>query len=137
MWVDALKKLLWPIAILTLLLLPGWEIIDRWDQQATDALERVLKWGFGTGVGFALAWLVVRLVDVFVWTLLEKRLSSPFPRLLKDLFAGIIFLMAAMTIASLVFGQSVAGIWATSGVMGIVVGFALRNMIADVFWVSP
>ena len=133
MWGDAIKRLVWPILILALLLIPGWGIIGRWDQQAADTLERVMKWGLGTGVGFALAWLVVRLVEVFVWTLLEKRLSAPVPRLLKDLVAGVIFLMAAMTIAGLVFGQSVAGAWATSGVMGIVVGFALRNMIADVF----
>lgn len=32
-----------------------------------------------------------------------------------------------------VFGKSVAGIWATSSVAGLVLGFALRSMILDIF----
>ena len=38
-----------------------------------------------------------------------------------------------MGVLATVFEQSVTGIWATSGVFGIVVGIALRNVILDVF----
>ena len=38
-----------------------------------------------------------------------------------------------MGVLATVFEQSITGIWATSGVFGIVVGIALRNVILDVF----
>ena len=55
------------------------------------------------------------------------------PRLVKDIVATIIFLIAVTGIASFVFHRSITGFWAASGALGIVVGFALRSMILDVF----
>jgi RNase P/RNase MRP subunit p29 len=38
-----------------------------------------------------------------------------------------------MGVVATVFDKSITGIWATSGVFGIVLGIALRNVILDVF----
>jgi small-conductance mechanosensitive channel/CRP-like cAMP-binding protein len=128
-----ISRLATPIGILVLFLIPGWPVLTEYGTEAADLSQRILARVLGTGLGLAFAWLLVRLIDVFVWNLLEGKLKTPVPRLIKDVGAGLIFLVAGTTIVSLVFKQSVAGIWATSGIVGIVVGFALRNMIADVF----
>lgn len=73
------------------------------------------------------AWLTNRLINLFF---LEKRV---FPKLLKDLVAVIIFIMAISGIMVITFGQSITGIWATSGVGIAVLGFALKNVILDSF----
>jgi len=55
------------------------------------------------------------------------------PRLLKDITAGFLYIVAATGVLAVVFHKPVTGIWAASGVMGIVLGFAVRNIILDVF----
>lgn len=114
-------------------MIPGWPVLTEYGTEAANLSQRILGRILGTGIGLAIAWFLVRLVDIFGWGFIEYKLTNPVPRLIKDIGAGLIFLVAGMTIISLVFKQSVAGIWATSGIVGIVVGFALRNMIADVF----
>jgi small-conductance mechanosensitive channel/CRP-like cAMP-binding protein len=130
---SRISRLIVPFVVLVVFLLPGWPVLTEYGTEAADLTQRILGRILGTGIGFAFAWLLVRLVEIFFWGFIEHRLTSPIPRLIKDIGAGLIFLVAGMTIISLVFKQSVAGIWATSGIVGIVVGFALRNMIADVF----
>jgi small-conductance mechanosensitive channel len=127
------KRLLGPTLLLLVLLIPGWPLLDRYGAEARELSQRVVFWILGSAIGLSVAWLLVRLIDVCFWAVLEKRLQSPVPRLLRDIGAGIVFLIAGITIVSLVFRQSVTGLWATSGVVGLVVGLAVRNMIADVF----
>ena len=130
---TSISRLIVPFCVLVAFLLPGWPVLTEYGTEAASLSQRILGRILGTGVGLAIAWFLVRVVDLFCWGLIERRLTAPIPRLIKDIGAGLIFLVAIMTIISLVFKQSVAGLWATSGVVGIVVGFALRNMIADVF----
>lgn len=128
-----LKKLVWPTLLVLLVLLPGWPIVMEQASEAAGATRRVLGYFFGVAIGIALAWWIVRLIDVFVWGMLAARSSTHVPRLLKDIVAALVFLIMGITVLELVFKQSVAGIWATTGVVGLVVGLALRSMIADVF----
>ncbi len=55
------------------------------------------------------------------------------PRLVHDLVRVLFFGAAVATIVAVVFEQPISGMIATSGVAVAVIGFALRNMIADVF----
>jgi small-conductance mechanosensitive channel/CRP-like cAMP-binding protein len=69
-----------------------------------------------------------------LWDRLVGRIiDRPVPRLVKDSLALIVFLFAGAGIVAIVFGQSIFGIWATSGAVGIVLGIALRSIILDVF----
>lgn len=80
------------------------------------------------------AWLLTLLLNQFFWDGLIARIARrSVPKLLKSVFAIIIFALALTGILSFVFGKDVTVVWATSGVLGIVLGFALRNMIQDVF----
>jgi small-conductance mechanosensitive channel/CRP-like cAMP-binding protein len=102
-----------------------------------DAVARlgdVVSYGIQIGLWVSGAYLIVRLVNVLFWDrLVAGGLGAPVPRLLKDCLAIVVYLIAAAGIIGIVFGQSVAGIWATSGAIGIVLGLALRSIILDIF----
>lgn len=92
--------------------------------------------GYVVGVGFWLctALAVNRLLAVLLW---NRMLTGPgtggTPRLLIDLTSFALYSLAVTMIVGSVFGQSLTGFWATSGVLGLVLGFALRNLILDLF----
>ena len=73
-------------------------------------------------------------MTVFVWDGVIAGISGrPVPRLPKDFTGMIFFGIAIMGVLATVFDKSITGIWATSGVFGVVLGIALRNVILDVF----
>jgi small-conductance mechanosensitive channel/CRP-like cAMP-binding protein len=125
------RKLFWPTILLVAVLLIGWNWLnlEEWTKASSSMDSKVVRAIFGV----VLAWLGVRLIDVLVWRLIELRIETSIPRLLKDSVAAIVFLIAFILIVAVVFQKPVTGIWATSGVVGVVLGFALQSMIADVF----
>jgi small-conductance mechanosensitive channel/CRP-like cAMP-binding protein len=88
----------------------------------------------GMGGWIALAWTGARLFDLLLLRAARTaRRSAPYPRLLGDLVRVVLFTAAGVLITVQVFGQSALGLVATSGIVVAVVGFALRNIISDVF----
>lgn len=130
---QSVQRLLWPALTLGLLLVPGWSLLERYGGEARELSEKTIYWGLGTAIGFTLAWLLVRLIEVVVWGLVETRFGTPVPRLLKDVVVALVFLIAGITIVGIVFQRDVTGLWVSSGIFGIVVGLAVRGTIADVF----
>jgi small-conductance mechanosensitive channel/CRP-like cAMP-binding protein len=100
-----------------------------------DANEKSLL-GYVVGVGFwmSAANAATRFLFVLVWTPMA---SGPkvrgAPQLLVDLVTFTTYALAITMIVGSVFGRSLTGFWATSGVLGLVLGFALRNLILDLF----
>ena len=133
----AVSKLWIPVGIFLFFLLSIFsreELLDRFLGNASTIVRQVIEYGTQIGLWLSAAFLVQRLITVFVWDGLISGISGrPIPRLPKDFTAIIVFSIAGIGVLSTVFGQSVTGIWATSGVFGIVVGIALRNVILDVF----
>lgn len=77
---------------------------------------------------------VISATNRYFWDYFVARLAKrPAPPLIKNAFAALILLMAVTGIIGEVFGRDVTGIWATSSVIGVVLGFALRNTLQDVF----
>jgi small-conductance mechanosensitive channel/CRP-like cAMP-binding protein len=96
--------------------------------------SRILSLLFQTGIWLSTAWLINRLISVFIWEgLVFKKTGKQIPKLLKDLVVVVIFFIVLLGIMSTVFGYSLTGFWATSGIVGIVLGFALQNIILDTF----
>ena len=78
---------------------------------------------------FAIAWFVSRVLAMALdQAAVRKR---PYPRLLKDLIAAVLFLVAFAATVSLFMGQGVVGALAGSGLVLAMLGFAIRNVVAD------
>ncbi len=78
--------------------------------------------------------LTQAVVNVFIWRgVFSKSMRGEVPKLLVDLCRIFIYLCAITGIAGTVFRYSLTGFWTTSSVFGLILGFALRNMILDLF----
>ena len=89
---------------------------------------------FGVGAWLSAAFFANRLVNVFLWqTVFERLTGTVAPRLLTQISGAVIFFLAALGIVGTAFNQSLTGILAASGAMGLVLGLALQTMIRDVF----
>jgi len=83
---------------------------------------------------FCLASLLNRLVRTLLWDgLLARRGGIRLPRLLLDIATVAIYAGALALVVGGILGQPLTGFWATSGALGLVTAFALRNMILDLF----
>lgn len=70
--------------------------------------------------------------------ILDRIFSSTFsagkvPQLVKNIIVLLVFVSTGICIISFVFNKQVAGIWATSGMVGVLLGLALQGMIRDMF----
>ncbi|MBI1368855.1 MAG: mechanosensitive ion channel [Planctomycetes bacterium] len=109
-----------------LLIYFGFDIRD----QALIILQRIIE----TGMGLSLAWLGCALIDAFFWHMLvEARTGQPAPRLLVAIMRVLIVALAISIIVAQVFDQPLTGVLVSSGVVGIVLGFALQRTINDLF----
>jgi small-conductance mechanosensitive channel/CRP-like cAMP-binding protein len=109
----------------------------------TDALPRLL--GIGTEHVAAmvllqianvlwwltLAHLAIRVTDLLLWRGLLG--GQEVPKLLKDVIGAAYYIAALFAVVGFVFEQPVTGLLATSGVVAVVLGFALQNTLSDVF----
>jgi small-conductance mechanosensitive channel/CRP-like cAMP-binding protein len=134
---DVLKRLAVPLALFGVfasLAFFGEGLLVQFGAEAISQTRRVASYTLQIGIWLASAMLLNRLLAVFFWDMaIQRALGRPVPRLLKDVAGALIYLVAITGIVAYVFQESVTGIWATSGVVGIVLGFALRSLISDVF----
>ena len=79
---------------------------------------------------FAAAWLAGRLFGA-VLELRASRRQKP-PRLLKELVALTFFVAALIASAATLFGGAAGGALAGSGLVIAILGFAIRNVLADI-----
>lgn len=88
----------------------------------------------GTLAWLASAALLARLINALVWRgLVPRRTGVALPRLVPQMTSVAIYLAALVGVTSSVFEKSVTGFLATSGAIGLVVGFAVRSLILDIF----
>jgi len=134
---DVLKRLVVPMVlfgIFAALALFSEDLLGQFGAEAISQTRRVASYALQIGIWLTSAFLLNRLLVVFFWDIaIQRALGGPVPRLLKDVVGAVIYLIAITGIVAYVFQESVTGIWATSGVVGIVLGFALRSLISDVF----
>lgn len=136
LWIIG-KNLFFPVFLFfffLFFLLSKDELIEKFLGNASSLVEIGFSYGSQIGMWLSGAFLFQRVITVFFWDGLIAGISGrPVPRLPKDVTAMLLFCISIMGVLATVFEQSVTGIWATSGVFGIVVGIALRNVILDVF----
>lgn len=76
----------------------------------------------------AAAWVTSRIVATILDQVGKTR---PYPRLLKDLISALFFCVAFAAIGSLYLGQGALGAVAGSTIILALLGFAIRNVVAD------
>jgi small-conductance mechanosensitive channel len=131
-----MKRLLFPV--LTLVSLIGLLLFSEGiAAQFSENLEAVakvyLRYGLQAAIWISGAHLVTRLLEFVLWDRISKRLlgKEP-PRIFKDIVTLLVFAIAVSGIVATVLDRSITGLWATSGILGLVAGFALKDMILDV-----
>lgn len=134
---DVLKRLWGPMAIFLFFLsfaLWGGGFLSGLGNEAISQSQKVISYTLQVGIWLSAAFFLNRLVAVFIWEgLVSRVIGGSVPRLLKDVVGVLVYLIAITGIVGIVFGRSVTGLWATSGAIGLVIGFALRSIILDVF----
>ena len=86
-----------------------------------------------------LFWIVTavflnRLLKIFLWERFANKTGAEnIPQLLIDIVSLLVYIFAIIIIIGYVFQQPLTGLWATSGIVAIVLGLALRNIILDIF----
>lgn len=132
-----IRKLIFPVFIfLIFTLLLVYEGINDFSFKNPDfeliysLVIKLIKIGFW----FSGAHLFNAVVRIFFWdAIVSKAIKGKVPRLLIHFFSLLTYIVALTIIIGYVFNKPLTGLWATSGVMALVLGFALRNMILDLF----
>ena len=75
------------------------------------------------------AWFLSRVADVVLSRMRPR--NRPVPKLLRDLVSALLFLVAIVSGAMLMMGHSAGGALAGSTVVLALLGFAIRNVVAD------
>ena len=131
----ALQKLISPLVLLgaVILLITQASNIhhelglpDTW----LDGLEKGLAiLGWFIGMLFA-----IRIMRIVVWEgFVQNTIQRHPPRLIMQLGNVLIIFLTFSGVMAFVFDQSVTAFWTASGAVGIVIGFALQNLILDTF----
>ncbi len=87
---------------------------------------------FGVLWWVLLAFILLVGLERFVWRTLDKR-KIAVPKLLKDVVRALVMIVALFGIVSAAFDQSFTGVLAASGVLAVVIGFAMQSTLADLF----
>jgi len=85
-----------------------------------------------------LAWLAgavltARLVQALGWNQVGRKTGKHAPYLLVQITNVLIYISAALGMAGILLDVSLTGAIATSSVIGLVIGFALKSLISDAF----
>lgn len=124
------QRTVWPtvatIASLAVYLLHQ-PVLDSYDLGIEAEAVRLLS---GSACYFASAWLGGRLIGIALERVGLNRRRVP--KLLQELVSVALFLAASIATVMLVFGQSMSGALAGSGLLIAILGFAIRNVLADV-----
>ena len=99
----------------------------RWFQKGVLIFLELLIW-------FSAGWLFNRLLDLFFWNTLIKKVSHNPPPLMLVQLSGIFVLILTLSfVAHFVFDEPLTTIIAAAGGLGFVLGFAVQGLILDLF----
>ena len=131
-----MNRLVFPVstlvALVTLLLFSE-GIAEQFSENLGAVARAYLHYGLQAAVRLSGANVVTRLLEVVFWDRVAKGLlgKEP-PRIARDILAILVFAVAVSGIVATVLDRSITGLWATSGILSLVAGFALKDMILDI-----
>ena len=134
---DALGKLVAPllisVGIFTFFYLGG-DAYQTFGLAAVDRTRKALKYVLGVAAFLSLAVLAQRIIRYVIFDgIIASATGAPVPKLLSQISGLLIFIIATSACAGIVFDQDLTVLWAASGVAGLVLGMALKELLQDVF----
>jgi small-conductance mechanosensitive channel len=110
---------------------PGNEVVQYLFRGASDSV-RLPSEVFGIAWWVLGAWIVNGVLNLVMRRTLFPHDNQPHARrLFVDLASGLIYVIAFIGIMETVIKQPIGGVLATSGIMAIVLGFALQSTLSD------
>ena len=79
------------------------------------------------------AFLLCNALEYFLWIPIEKRTQRIIPTFLRKFIMSIIYLLAFLAMVAFVFGKTITGLLATSGVFAMIIGLAIQMNISNIF----
>ena len=131
-----MNRLVFPVstlvALVTLLLFSE-GIAEQFSENLGAVARAYLRYGLQAAIWLSGAHVATRLLEVVFWDRVAKGLlgKEP-PRIARDILAILVFAVAVSGIIATVLDRSITGLWATSGILSLVAGFALKDMILDI-----
>ena len=134
---DTLKKLLFPLLFaggVFGIFYFGGDAYQAFGIAAVDSTTKMLTYALGVCGFMALGLLVNRVVRLVIFDgLVARTTGMPVPKLLSQITSLLIFIVTIAACANIVFNQDLTVLWAASGVAGLVLGMALKELLQDVF----
>lgn len=132
-----LRRLTLPTVVFLAVVLFGWVRPDLFDANPRVSRSDGIQWlpyvlESALWISGALAlhrWLAFLVLEGVI----ARALGRPLPRIFHDLLGVVLMSGATVGVLVSVFDQSMAGFWAASGAIGVVLGLALRPIILDFF----
>nr|WP_295769192.1 mechanosensitive ion channel family protein [Rhodoferax sp.] len=91
----------------------------------------------GDGIPFLQFMAFATLLEQVMWTLARRsadpKATTRIPRLALQIITFVIYVVLFSSAINLVFDKSLATILGASGIIGLVMGFALRGLVSDIF----
>lgn len=110
------------------------DLLEELGLQALSQFQAILYYSLQCAIWLSGAYFINAVFNYIFWDrLVAAALGDRVPRLLKNVTGIIIYAVGITGIVAFVFEKPITGIWATSGVVGVVLGLALQSMIRDIF----
>jgi small-conductance mechanosensitive channel len=134
---DTIQKLLIPLVFASgifSIFYFGGDAYKTFGIAAVDSTSNVLKYVLGVLAFIALGLLINRVVRLIIFdAIIANATGFPVPKLLSQITSLIIFVVTIAACANVVFNQDLTVLWAASGVAGLVLGMALKELLQDIF----
>jgi hypothetical protein len=96
--------------------------------------QKAAIWAVGKFLAILLiAFLLIHVIEILLWRRMEKKAGQSIPNLVRGMVAFIIYTIAFFMIVAFVFGKTLTGLLATSGVLAMVIGLAIQMNISNIF----
>ncbi|MBF0439308.1 MAG: mechanosensitive ion channel family protein [Magnetococcales bacterium] len=126
-WV--LRIIFWPIFLISF----GNLFLDYAYQQLPNHFtDHVL-------LGYMILWWVIpamlttMAMERFLWEPLERRAHQAIPKVIRNIAAFLVYLLAGFGITAFVFDEKLTSLLATSGLITMIIGLAIQSNIANIF----
>jgi small-conductance mechanosensitive channel len=126
---TALRRLIAPIGFLLLLVSFAHAEGDLAERLGVSSLGERGRAVVQMATFLVIAWLLSRLADAILSGLRPRK--RPVPKLLRELVSALLFMIAIVSGAILLMGHGAGSALAGSGVLLALIGFAIRNVVAD------